>query len=51
MNTSAIILLSLVWGFVISLTVYFFVIILNAPKKEEPDSYTENDEEVGEVRS
>ncbi len=46
MNTSALILLSLVWGFVFYFTVYFFVIVLRSPKKEEPDSYTENDEEV-----
>jgi len=46
MNTSALILLSLVWGFVFYFTVYFFVIVLKSPKKEEPDSYSENDEEV-----
>lgn len=46
MNTSALILLILVWGFVISFTVYFFVIVLKAPKKVEPDSFSENDEEV-----
>jgi len=46
MNTSAIILLSIVWGLVTFFTIYFFIIILRAPKKPEPDSYTENDDEV-----
>ena len=44
MNTSAIILMSLVWVPVITLTVYFFYRILKSPKKEEPDSFVDNDD-------
>ena len=44
MNTSAIILMGLVWAPVISLTVYFFYRILKTPKKEEPDSFVDNDD-------
>jgi len=44
MNTSAIILMSLVWIPVITLTIYFFWRILKTPKKKEPDSYINNDD-------
>lgn len=44
MNTSAIIMMTLVWVPVITLTVYFFVKILRSPKKKEPDSYIDNDD-------
>jgi hypothetical protein len=43
MNTSAIILMSLVWIPVISLTIYFFVRILQDPKKTKN---IENQEEA-----
>ena len=36
MNTSAIILMSIVWVSVISLTIYFFIKILRNPKHDEP---------------
>ncbi len=42
MNTSAIILMTLVWVPVISLTVYFFVRIVKTPKKNERDASGEN---------
>ncbi len=38
MNTSAIILMLLVWVCVISLTVYFFAKILKKPKPDKPDN-------------
>ncbi len=44
MNTSAIVLISLVWISVTWLTVYFFVKVLTKPKKPEPDSFTNNDD-------
>ena len=44
MNTSAIILMSLVWVSVISLTVYFFIKILKNPKHVEPDNYGEHED-------
>jgi heme/copper-type cytochrome/quinol oxidase subunit 2 len=46
MNTSAIILMSLVWVSVISLTVYFFIKILKNPKHAEPDVYGEHEDSV-----
>lgn len=45
MNTSAIILMSLVWVSVIFLTVYFFAKVLKKPKHPEPDSFSENDDQ------
>lgn len=44
MNTSAIILISIVWISVTWLTGYFFVKVLRTPKKPEPDSFTDNDD-------
>jgi len=44
MNTSAIILMGLVWIPVMSLSIYFFYKILKTPKKKEPDSYINNDD-------
>jgi len=44
MNTSAIVLISIVWISVIFLTGYFFVKILIKPKRPEPDSYSNNDD-------
>jgi len=46
MNTSAIILMCLVWASVISLTVYFFIKILKNPKHAEPDIYGEYEDSV-----
>jgi hypothetical protein len=42
MNTSAIILMLLVWVCVISLTVYFFSKILKKPKLDKPDKIIES---------
>jgi len=42
MNTSAIILMLLVWVCVISLTAYFFVKILRKPKQTKPESKGEH---------
>lgn len=33
-------------GIVISFTLYFFYRVLTTPPRPEPDSYSENDEEV-----
>lgn len=46
MTTSALILVSIVWTTVISITGYFFYRVLSAPKHAEPDSFSENDEEL-----
>lgn len=45
MNTSALITMILAQGTVISLAAYFFYKVLTIPPKEEPDSYSENDDE------
>ncbi|MDO9511970.1 MAG: hypothetical protein Q7J34_09440 [Bacteroidales bacterium] len=45
MNISAIIMMASVWTVVISLSVYFFYRIYTCPKKQEPDSYSENDDD------
>jgi hypothetical protein len=45
MNTSALILIILVWSIVTGLTGYFFYVVLKAPPKPEPDSFTDNDPE------
>jgi hypothetical protein len=44
MSTSAIIMMILVQGTVVSITAYFFYKVLTVKPKEEPDSYSENDE-------
>lgn len=46
MNTTAIITMVLAQGIVISFAAYFFYKVLTIPPKEEPDSYSENDDEV-----
>lgn len=46
MTTSAIILMILVQVSVTLITLYFFIKVLKAPKKSEPDSFVDNDEEV-----
>lgn len=46
MNTSAIILMCIVWVSVISLTVYFFIKILKSPKHAEPEVNGEHEDSV-----
>lgn len=46
MNTSAIILMVSTMTVVISITAYFFWKVLTIPPREEPDSYTDNDDEL-----
>ena len=43
MNTSALILMVVTQVTVTAVTVYFFIRVLNAPSRPEPDSYTDND--------
>ena len=45
MNTSALITMILAQGTVISITAYFFYKVSTMPPKDEPDSYSENDDE------
>lgn len=45
MTTSAIIMMVTVQLSVTAITIYFFIKVLKAPKREEPDSYIENDED------
>jgi hypothetical protein len=45
METPALILVVTVWSTVTFITGYFFYKILTVPKKAEPDSFIENDEE------
>jgi hypothetical protein len=44
MNTSALILMVIVQVTVIILTSYFFYKVLRTPSREEPDSYSDNDD-------
>lgn len=44
MNTTAIITMVCAQGIVISFASYFFYKVLTIPPKQEPDSYSENDE-------
>lgn len=46
MNTTAIITMVLAQGIVVSFAAYFFYKVLTIPPKQEPDSYSENDDEV-----
>ncbi|MCJ7467954.1 MAG: hypothetical protein MUO53_14835 [Maribacter sp.] len=46
MNTSALIMMILAQGTVIGFAVYFFYRVLTTPPKQEPDSYTDNDDET-----
>lgn len=43
MSTSALILVSVVWTTVTAITLYFFYKVLVTPPKDEPDSFSEND--------
>ena len=45
MNTIAIVMMSTVWTIVIFLTSFFFIKVLKSPKRPEPDSYSDNDDE------
>ncbi len=52
MNTTALIMMVVTQGLVTAITGYFFYLVLTAPKKPEPDSYDQNDEdENGEKES
>lgn len=46
MNTSAIILMMIVWIPVITLTIYFFVRIVRTPKEQEPDTRPEDEDRL-----
>ncbi len=46
MNTEALITMVLAQGFFVFFAVYFFYKVLTIPPKQEPDSYSENDDEV-----
>ena len=46
MNTSALITMLVAQGIVVSFACYFFYKVLTIPPKQEPDSYSENDEEL-----
>ncbi|QQS29652.1 MAG: hypothetical protein IPM47_01485 [Sphingobacteriales bacterium] len=46
MNLSALITMILAMGIVTTCTAYFFWKVLITPPKAEPDSYTDNDDEV-----
>lgn len=45
MNTSALVTMIVAQGLVTAFTLFHFLKVLNAPKKPEPDSYTENDDQ------
>lgn len=46
MNTSALITMLIAQGIVVSFASYFFYKVLTTPPKQEPDSYSENDDEM-----
>lgn len=46
METSALITMLLAVGTVTTVTGYFFYLVLKTPPKQEPDSFSENDEEL-----
>ncbi|MEZ4787513.1 MAG: hypothetical protein R2790_06465 [Flavobacterium haoranii] len=46
MNSTAIITMVCAQGIVITFASYFFYKVLTIPPKQEPDSYSENDEEL-----
>jgi hypothetical protein len=45
MNTDALITMVLTQGIVTAFAVYFFYKVLTIPPKQEPDSFSENDDE------
>lgn len=44
MSTSALLFMIAVQGTVTAITAYYFFKVMGAPAKEEPDSYSDNDE-------
>jgi len=46
MNTSALITMICAQGLVVSFAAYFFYKVLTIKPKQEPDSYSENDDEL-----
>jgi hypothetical protein len=46
MNTTALITMILAQGTVTFIAIYFFYKVLTTPPKREPDSYSDNDDEV-----
>jgi hypothetical protein len=46
MTTSAIIFMLLIQGLITGFTVYLFYKVLTTPPKPEPDSFSENDDEL-----
>ncbi|WP_264560523.1 hypothetical protein [Flavobacterium sp. N2270] len=46
MNTEALVTMILTQGIVISFASYFFYKVLTIPPKQEPDSFSENDDEL-----
>jgi hypothetical protein len=47
MNTSALIVMITTLLLVTSMMIYFFVRVITAPPRPEPDSYLDNDDEPG----
>jgi hypothetical protein len=45
MSTSAMIMMVLIQGTVVSITGFFFYKVLTVKPKDEPDSFTENDDD------
>ena len=46
MNTEALITMVLTQGIVTFFALYFFYKVLTIPPKQEPDSFSENDDEI-----
>ena len=46
MNTEALIMMVLTQGVVIFFAIYFFYKVLTIKPKSEPDSFTDNDDEI-----
>lgn len=46
MNTEALITMMVTQGIVISFTAYFFYRVLTTKPKVEPDSFTDNDDQI-----
>lgn len=49
MSTSAKIIMLLSQSVILLLTVYFFIKVLKSPKRSEPDSYSENDDDLNQI--
>lgn len=45
MNPSAKITMLISQGLIVAITLFFFIKVLTMPKKPEPDSYADNDED------